>query len=245
MVYCQNWQRGFRVLTLNNIFSMILLALLDSLNPATIATMMILLPLVKKKWHSLIFIAGTFTVYFSSGFLAFVGVDKYLKTIITETLRKFSLYIGIAELLIASTLIIIGIIQCYVLVRRIIKKDQSQKDYMSAIVKMVNPLALIVLSISSTLMDIPTAIPYFGFIGILSASNTSIMIAIVLFILYCFAYVLPMIILYLIFTLIKGERFNKIETTFRNIINRASEYLLPIMLILIGVLVFGDGLGRI
>ena len=232
-------------MTLSNIFSMIVLALLDSLNPATIATMMILLPLAKKKWHTLIFITGTFVVYFSSGLLVFVGVDKYLKSIITDVLRKFSLYIGVGELAIASTLIIIGILQSYKLVRRIIKKEQSQKDYMAAVVKMVNPLALIVLAISSTLMDIPTAIPYFGFIGILSASNTSMIIVIVTFALYCFAYVLPMLILYLMFAFIKGERFDKIETTFRNIINKASEYLLPLMLLLVGTLLFGDGLSRI
>lgn len=220
-------------------------ALIDSLNPATIATMMILLPIVKKKWHSLIFIAGTFVVYFSSGFLVFVGVDKYLKSIITEVLTKYSLYIGVIELAIASSLLIIGIIQSYKLARRIIKKEQSQKDYMAAVVKMVNPLALIVLAISSTLMDIPTAIPYFGFIGILSTSNTNILTAVVLFILYCFIYILPMLILYLIFALIQGERFNKIETTFRNAINKASEYLLPIMLLLVAALLVGDGLGRI
>ena len=222
-----------------------MLALLDSLNPATIATMMILLPLVKKKWHSLIYITGTFVVYFSSGFLVFVGVDKYLKSIIADVLMKFSLYIGVVELVIASALIIIGIIQSYKLVRRIIKKEQSQKNYMAAVVKMVNPLALIVLAISSTLMDIPTAIPYFGFVGILSTSNTNILTAIVLFILYCFVYVLPMLILYLLFAFIQGERFNKIETMFRNIINKASEYLLPIMLLLLSALLIGDGLGRI
>jgi cytochrome c biogenesis protein CcdA len=224
---------------------MIMLALLDSLNPATIATMMILLPLVKKKWNSLIFITGTFVVYFSAGFLVFVGVDKYLKSIITDVLRKFSLYIGVVELAIASVLIIIGIIQSYKLVRRIIKKEQSQKDYMAAVVKMVNPFALIVLAITSTLMDIPTAIPYFGFIGILSTSNTNILTAIVLFILYCFVYVLPMVILYLVFTFNQWERFNKLETMFRNIINKATEYLLPIMLLFISALLIGDGLGRI
>jgi cytochrome c biogenesis protein CcdA len=220
-------------------------ALIDSLNPATIATMMILLPLVKKKWHSLIFITGTFVVYFSSGFLVFVGVDKYLKSIITEVLTKFSLYLGVIELAIASALLIIGIIKSYKLARRIINKEQSHKDYIASVVKMVNPLALIVLAISSTLMDIPTAIPYFGFIGILSTSNTNILTAVVLFTFYCFVYVLPMLILYLIFAFFQGERFNKIETTFRNAINKASEYLLPIMLLLVAALLVGDGLGRI
>lgn len=224
---------------------MIVLALLDSLNPATIATMMILLPLAKKKWHTLIFITGTFVVYFSSGFIVFVGVDRYLKSIITDVLREFSLYIGVVELAIACALITIGIIQSYKLVRRIIKKEQSQKDYMAAVIKMVNPLALIVLAISSTLMDIPTAIPYFGFVGIVSTSNTKILTAIVLFILYCLVYVMPMIILYFIFAFIQGERFNKIETMFRKAINMASEYLLPIMLLLISALLIGDGLSRI
>lgn len=227
-------------MTVSNIFSMTMLALLDSLNPATIATTMILLPLVQKKWHALIFIFGTFVIYFSAGFLFFVGVDKYLKSIITDVLRKFSSYIAVVELVIASALLVIGIIQIYTLVRRIIKKEQSQKDYMAAVVKMVNPVALIVLAISSTLMDIPTAIPYFGFVGILSNSNTNILTAIVLFILYCFVYVLPMVILYLVFDFIQGERFNKIETTFRNIINKASEYVLPIILLSISALLIGD-----
>ncbi|MBC7960677.1 MAG: GAP family protein, partial [Vallitaleaceae bacterium] len=178
-------------MTLSNIFSMIMLALLDSLNPATFATMIILLPLVKKKWHSLIFIIGTYLVYFSAGFLAFVGVDQYIKSTIVDVLRKFSLYIGIVETVIAIALLIIGVIHSYKLIIRIIRKEQNQKDYMAAVVKMVNPLALIVLAFSSTLMDIPTAIPYFGFIGILSASNMSVISAIPLFILYCFAYILP------------------------------------------------------
>lgn len=232
-------------MTLSNIFSMIVLALFDSLNPATIATMMILLPLAKKKWHTLIFITGTFAVYFSSGFLVYVGVDVYLSSLLKDVLIEFSLYIGVIELAIAITMIIIGIIQSYNLVRRIINKEQNQKDYMAAVVKMVNPLALIVLAISSTLMDIPTAIPYFGFVGIVSSSNPNILTAVILFSLYCLVYVMPMIILYSIFAFIQGDRFNKIEATFRNAINKASEYLLPITFLLISALLFGDGLSRI
>lgn len=170
----------------------------------------------------------------------FFGVDKYLKSIITDVFREFSSYLAVIELVIASALIIIGIIQIYTLVRKIIKKEQRQKDYMAAVVKMVNPVALIVLAISSTLMDIPTAIPYFGFIGILSNANTHILTAIVLFMLYCLVYILPMVILYLVFDFIQGERFNKIETTFRNIINKASEYVLPIILLSIGAYLIVD-----
>lgn len=232
-------------MTLNNLFSMIGLSLLDSLNPATIATTMMLLPIVKKKWHTLIFITGTFIVYFASGFLVFVGVDKYLKSILIDVLSNYSFITGIVELVLASVLIIIGMIQSYKLVRRIIKKEQSNKDFMSNVIKMINPVSLVIIAIYSTLLDIPTAIPYFGFIGILSATNTSMIIAILLFVLYCFIYVLPMFILYLIFAFINGKVFEKIEISFRNILNKLGEYLLPVMLLLIGILLFGDGLSRI
>lgn len=232
-------------MTLSNALSMLLLALADALNPATIATMMIILPIVKEKWHSLIFITGTFLVYFITGIIVFIGVDKYLKSFITGIADRYSMHVGVIELLLAAIIITIAIIQTIKLINRIIKKEPSKNDYMAAVVKMVNPSALVILAVSSTLMDIPTAIPYFGFIGILTNSGTSLSLSIFLFIVYCLIYVLPMIILYLMFTLIQGERFNRIESGFRSFINTVSEYLLPVILLVLGVLLIVDGVGRI
>lgn len=232
-------------MTLSNALSMFMLAVADALNPATIATMMIILPIVKKKWHSLIFITGTFMVYFITGIIVFIGVDKYLKSFINNIAERYSKHVGIIELLVAAIIITIAIIQAVKLIKCIIKKEPTKKDYMAAVVKMVNPAALVFLSVSSTLMDIPTAIPYFGFIGILSNSGMALFVTIALFIIYCLIYVLPMIILYLMFTFIQGERFSKIESTFRSFINMVSVYLLPIILLILGVLLAVDGLGRI
>lgn len=232
-------------MTLSKALSMFLLAVADALNPATIATMMVILPIVRKKWHSLIFVTGTFLIYFITGIIIFIGVDQYLKTFFDGISENYSKPVGMIELIIATTGIIIAIIQAVKLVNRIIRKESSKKDYMAAVVKMVHPVALVFLAISSTLMDIPTAIPYFGFIGIMSNSGTGLFAASIPFIVYCLIYVLPMIILYLMFALIQGERFNRIENGFRNFINKASEYLLPIILIVIGILLIGDGLGRV
>lgn len=232
-------------MTLSNVLSMLLLALADALNPATIATMMIILPIVKEKWHSLIFIAGTFLVYFITGIIVFIGVDKYLKSFIIGIAEKFSMHVGIIELLLAAIIITIAIVQAIKLINRIIKEEPSKNDYMAAVVKMVNPSALVILAVSSTLMDIPTAIPYFGFIGILTNSGTSLLLSIFLFIVYCLIYVLPMIILYLMFTLIQGERFNRIESGFRSFINTVSEYLLPVILLALGVLLIVHGVDRV
>jgi len=62
-------------MSLSNIIAILALAVIDAFNPATIATMMLLLPMVKEKWHSLIFVAGTYLVYFISGFIVFIGID--------------------------------------------------------------------------------------------------------------------------------------------------------------------------
>lgn len=232
-------------MTASNILSMIMLAVFDAFNPATIATMMILLPIVKQKWHSLIFVVGTFIIYLSAGYLIYLGVDKYLKAIILDMLKKFSVYVGVIELIFSSALLIVGLVQIYKLAKRISKGEKSKKDYMATVVKMVHPLALVVLAASSTFMDVITAVPYFGFIGILFNANTNIVLAVVLLFLYCFVYVLPMIVLYLGFSLIKKEQFDKIEAVFRKMINTLSEYLLPIMALLLGLFLLNDGLGRI
>jgi len=224
---------------------MLALAIADAFNPATIITMMVIMPIVKKKWHSLIFVFGTFLVYLIAGLTAFIGADRYLKAFLLLVIEKFSWQVGIIQIMTAGVLILFGVVRAVKLVRRLDKNEANVKDYMATVVKMVNPAALSILAISSTLMDMPTAIPYFGFIGILSAANTGFLVTVVLFVLYCFIYVLPMIILYLTFALIQGDRFNKIESSFKNFINMAAEYLIPVMLLVIGILLITDGIGRI
>jgi hypothetical protein len=108
---------------------------------------------------------------------------------------------------------------------------------------MVNPASLFALAISSTLMDLPTAFPYVGAIGILLENGVHLPIAIVVILVYCLIYVFPMIIIYIIFSLIQGERLNKIANGFKNIINNSAKFL-PILLFIIAILLIRDGLAR-
>jgi len=116
---------------------------------------------------------------------------------------------------------------------------------MGQVVKMVNPMSLAALAIFSTLMDIPTAIPYLGFVSLLSASSVTLPTALGFFIIYCLIYVSPMLILYIMFSLIQGERFNRIESVFRRVINVTAEFLLPIVFLFIGILLLGNSLTQI
>lgn len=227
------------------ILGLISFGLLDALNPATIATMMMLLPIVKKKWHSLIFILGTYVVYLIVGLTIFFGGDKFLKTYIVNLSNRFSCIIGTIELVISCVILIFGIIYSIKLTKKIINKEIGQKDYMGIVTKIVTPVSLIILAVTATLSDVPTAIPYFGFIGMLSIENVSAGSALMLFVVYVFIYVSPMILLYGLYSFIQGEKFAKIELSFRNFINRASEYAIPIMFLLVGSFILIDGIERI
>jgi|GEM_PF-3025315 len=232
-------------MSLSNIITILMLAMIDAFNPATIATMMLLLPVVKKKWHSLIFVAGTYLAYFIFGFIVFIGVDKYIKSLFYILAERYVVYLGLVGITVAVILIIVAVFLSVRLINRIIKKEEKQTDYMGQVVKMVNPLSLAALAIFSTLSDMPTAIPYFGFISLLSASGANLPVALGFFIVYCLIYVLPMLILYIVFSLIRGERFDRIEGVSRRAINAAAEFLLPIMLLFIGILLLWNGLSNI
>jgi len=232
-------------MSLSNIIVMLALAVVDAFNPATIATMVLLLPMVKEKRHSLIFVAGTYLVYFISGFIVFIGVDKYIKSLFYLLAERYAVYLGLVGITVAVILIIVAVVLSVRIINRIINKEAIRIDYMGQVVKMVNPLSLAALAIFSTLMDIPTAIPYFGFISLLSAISVTLPTALGFFIVYCLIYVSPMLLLYIMFSLIQRERFDRIESVFRRVINGAVEFMLPIVLLLIGILLLGDGLTRI
>jgi len=232
-------------MTINSLFSIFGLALLDCLNPATIATMIVLLPLVGKKWHAMVFIVGTFSMYFSAGLLAFFGINKYLFGVLSSFVSAYSTPIAIAEISISVLLLIFGAIQTYKLVRQIIAKDIKIKDFMGMAIKKVTPISIFVLAVVSTLIDLPTAIPYFGFVGILNGANVNILTALILFMLYCLIYIAPMILLYIVYSFVSGEKLLKFENGFKNFINNASVFSIPIILIIFGIGIGLDGISRI
>jgi cytochrome c biogenesis protein CcdA len=57
----------------------------------------------------------------------------------------------------------------------------------------------LLLGIGSTLSDIPTDIPYFAFIGRVDTLHASVVYVLLLFVLYCLIYCLPLLIIHGIF----------------------------------------------
>ena len=69
------------------------LAFVDCLNPATISTMAVILPLVKRVQHALYFLFSTFLVYFMGGVVLYYGFDRLLKAQLSQFMDQYSLWV--------------------------------------------------------------------------------------------------------------------------------------------------------
>ena len=105
------------------LLSLLGLSLLDCLNPATIATLILLLPLVKKVSHSAIFIWGTFVAYFVIGISFYYGIDKFIKSFIIEVITKNSYALSIFGIILGIILLGIGIKLSIKILKTLKKKE--------------------------------------------------------------------------------------------------------------------------
>lgn len=190
------------------------MGLLDSLNPFSIGLQIVLLPIVKKKHHAIWYIVGVFTTYFIGGIAIFTGLDIIIKNVLLKTNFSVMPY-PLIELVLGILLII------YVLTNLISnKKVEDNKKILT-----VNPTGLFLLGASSTIFDLPTAIPYLAILSKATSMNFSVIHILPFLVLYCIIYLLPMIIIQIVFSIfherviprlmiikIGFDKFNKVLT---------------------------------
>lgn len=214
------------------IFEMLGLGILDSLNPVTIATMVVIIPAVKQKKDSLLFIISTYLVYSLSGIVTLLGLDtlfsKYMSYIIVNVTNLFT---GIKDL-IAIIFIGVALYYSYKLYQKAKTGRLFEYTPSPLMVKLTAPLSIFVLGIYSTFMDIPTALPYFGFISILTANKVSFLLAVFMLLAYCFVYISPMILVY-IFS--NNPSFFKFQNGMLKTMNFLNQIILPLFLLIAGV----------
>ena len=209
------------------IISLLTLGFLDCLNPATIATLIILMPLVKNLKHSAIFIWGTFITYFIVGISFYYGIDKFIKSFIVDLMSRYVFEMSILGTILGLVLLGLGV-KFSIKVIKIIKKNEAIKEVNIIKIQNVNPKAIIGLSVVSTLSDAPTAIPYIAFISNLLETELSFLAVIFIVGVYCVIYIMPMVILYFSYQKLK-DKFQEIENRTKDLINKASVYSIPVV----------------
>jgi cytochrome c biogenesis protein CcdA len=217
--------------------SIITLALIDSLNPSTIAAQIFLLALKKPISRVISFILGTFVMYTAFGFIIVFILGEPIKGFFYErgsTDYLILLAIGIA-------LIAVGTILGW---KRYIGKEGRSKSEgyvkkamapMMAMLKTLNPVHTFFFGMASTAFDLPTSAFYFVALASLLEAGVGPFETTSLLILYNLLYILPLIVILLIY-MIARDRSGPLMNRINKLIGEWSGRLVISILICIGVI---------
>lgn len=204
----------------------LLVSLLDSLNPSTIITQMLILVKSKSVKLSSYFTIATFCTYLLVGYLFSFGVSALL----TNFISRLNIIWNEVFISIETGLLLLCI---YFLVSKLRKQKKGEK----AKSIFLKPVPIITLAVGSTISDFPTAFPYLAFIG--KAKGLGNVVALGYFVLYNILYILPLIILLMLYR--KNGQY--VESHFRKIesvIDKIGSILLYTILITLIVLFLTD-----
>ena len=177
--------------------SLIAIAALDSLNPSAITLQIYLLGTTKPIPRSIAFVIGIFLAYWTSGLLALLGLDRLIQTVIGNS--GFSLstpLFYIIQLLTGIILLIVGIIL----------RIPTQSEPVKA-PKKLNLARTFLLGMSITILELPTALPYFAAIEQISRAKLDLLSTMIILAMYNLIFVLPPIALIVIYLFFRRQSF--------------------------------------
>jgi len=202
---------------------LLMVGLVDSLNPFSIAVHIFLLGILKNTNRIAIYVFGILLVYLLGGISIFLG----LTTVFDLLLEKFThfpeFWLYLIQGLLGVLLVGYGIVEYR-------KPHQSQ---MPGEENDVAGWKLFFLGASGTLSDLPTALPYLGFIARMIEARLEVGSGILLLLLYNFIYILPLLIIWGLFLWFRDSIRGKMEAATRAI-ERANRYILVVFCELIG-----------
>jgi cytochrome c biogenesis protein CcdA len=163
------------------LLGLLALALVDSINPSAIVVTLYLLARERVPAQVVVYITAIFLTYLTLGTLMMSGIDALLPSTSETGGGTLGLIvqgvIGLAMLLFA--------LRAPTAARSAPRVEPSASSY----------AALVLLGVTVTTMELPTAVPYFGAIALLSAADLPMARWLPLLILYNAIFVLPPVLL--------------------------------------------------
>jgi cytochrome c biogenesis protein CcdA len=169
------------------------LALVDSINPSAIVVTLYLLSRERAPAQILVYVAAIFVTYLTLGVMMMLGIDALLPSLKTAINGRLGFIvqglIGLAMLLYA--------IRAPTTARSARQVEPGASTY----------TALSLLGVTVTTMELPTAMPYFGAIALLTTADLPMARWLPLLVLYNAIFVLPPVLL-LVGHSVFGRRLN-------------------------------------
>jgi hypothetical protein len=202
------------------------LALLDALNPFSIAAQAYLLGTPRPMARSIAFLLGTFATYFAAGLLLVGGANAIVERVLPR----------LPAWLFASAELALGIacIAGAVYLRR------SAAGGLSSTPKSLGAGAAVVFAVVATATDVPTALPYFAAAGSIASSSASAWTQAGWLALYNVLYVSPMAAL-IALRAFGGSRVDGVFGAVQRAIDWSFAWLLPLFAAGLGLWLFGAG----
>jgi cytochrome c biogenesis protein CcdA len=175
------------------LLGLLALALLDSINPSAIVVTLYLLSRERVPAQVVVYVAAIFLTYLTLGSMMMLGIDALLPSLRTTGNSRLGFIvqgvIGLAMLLYA------------------IRAPTTATSASRVEPRASTSAALALLGVTVTAMELPTAVPYFGAIALLTTADLPIARWLPLLILYNAIFVLPPVLL-LVGHIVFGRRLD-------------------------------------
>jgi len=225
--------------TLGLFSTLLLLALLDSLNPITIAATVFLLLTPHPVTRTATFLAGACLAYFAGGVLLYLGLGAVFERLLDYLSGPWIhvLLVGVGVLMVAVAVW---------MDRSPPREGASGK----ARIKSLHPALTFLIGANVTASDLPTAFPLIAAVERMTSAGLETPAALVALALYVLVYAVPLLLLLAGYLLLRGRSTAFLQAAERTMnrwsrpVTLAALYLLGALLVLNsgGYLVFGRSL---
>jgi cytochrome c biogenesis protein CcdA len=179
------------------------IALVDSLNPATIGPALVLAVSAHPVRRVLEFTAGFFLVNLAGGVLLVIGPGQLLFSLIPHIRR----HQGHLLELVGGLLLLLAAVACWLARDRLLRRDREVSEDKP---RLRGGSAFLV-GAGLALAELPTAFPYFAAVAAISAADVSLPSAILLVVVFNVLFVLPLLLIALAIGLFPSLRQTLIE----------------------------------
>lgn len=207
----------------------------DSLNPSAIAQQMVLQAMVKKKKHIWYFIAGMGIANFVLGLSVYYGIIEWVTKIVDDLTETYPLYVYGAEIVAGAVCLIAGI-GLVIKTKFTVSSDSGDSPKSPA---SLSPFSLFVMGAAFCAVELTSALPYFGFLTLLSTYSLALPVVLLFILVYCMIYVLPLVLLYFGYNRLSGTNLIK---KLEKILGKISSYVVPVVLSILGMFLLYKGI---
>ncbi|MGI8715389.1 MAG: GAP family protein [Solirubrobacteraceae bacterium] len=187
----------------------IALALADAVNPLTIAGALYIATSDAARPAGVAFTGGVFTVYAGGGAVLLLGPGQLLDDL-TAGAQSTTFHAG--SLVAGALLLIVAV----VLARR-----RRARPHVMSVQKRLTARSALALGASVTLLDLPTAFPYFAAIGAIAESRATVAGQLLMLLAFNLIYALPLVVIVTARAL-AGERALRVLRRSRELIDRVA-----------------------